>query len=194
MSGRTISSRPAESACLRTAPPVPDQRRTGSAKVEAGAHGSHCGGLRGRRPDRRSYGRHATADRQQTQHSALDRDMDLGCAHQDKAKLLQALLNLISNAAKFTENGDITLKVDRLVQEGVEHLHLSVRDTGIGVPADKLGKIFEEFGQADDSTSRNYGGTGLGLPISRSLCQLLGGDLTAVSEPEVGSTFTINVR
>jgi signal transduction histidine kinase len=75
----------------------------------------------------------------------------------------------------------------------VEHLHLSVRDTGIGVPLDKLDKIFEEFGQADESTSRNYGGTGLGLPISRSLCRLLGGDLTATSEPGVGSTFTINI-
>jgi signal transduction histidine kinase/DNA-binding response OmpR family regulator len=123
----------------------------------------------------------------------IDRDMDLGRVHQDKAKLLQALLNLISNAAKFTENGDITLKVDRIVQEGVVHLHLSVRDTGIGVPADKLEKIFEEFGQADESTSRNYGGTGLGLPISRSLCQLLGGNLIATSEAGVGSTFTINV-
>jgi signal transduction histidine kinase/DNA-binding response OmpR family regulator len=123
----------------------------------------------------------------------IDRDMDLGSAHQDKPKLLQALLNLISNAAKFTENGEITLKVDRIVRDRVEHLHLSVRDTGIGVPLDKLDKIYEEFGQADESTSRNYGGTGLGLPISRSLCRLLGGDLTATSEPGVGSTFTINI-
>jgi CheY-like chemotaxis protein/anti-sigma regulatory factor (Ser/Thr protein kinase) len=119
--------------------------------------------------------------------------MELGDLHQDRSKLIQALLNLLSNAAKFTDNGDITLKIDRFARGDSEYLQLAVIDSGIGIPEDKIDQIFEEFGQADDSTTRDYGGTGLGLPISRRLCQLLGGDLTASSEPGVGSTFTIEI-
>jgi signal transduction histidine kinase/CheY-like chemotaxis protein len=123
----------------------------------------------------------------------IDRRMELGDLHQDRSKLIQALLNLLSNAAKFTDNGDITLKIDRFARGDSEYLQLAVIDSGIGIPEDKIDQIFEEFGQADDSTTRDYGGTGLGLPISRRLCQLLGGDLTASSEPGVGSTFTIEI-
>ncbi len=123
----------------------------------------------------------------------VERDGDLGRMYTDQGKLQQALLNLLSNAAKFTQDGTITLSARRALVRGSEQLHLGVKDSGIGIPADKLEKIFEEFGQADDSTTRDYGGTGLGLPISRKLCHLLGGDITVTSEVGVGSTFTIHV-
>jgi signal transduction histidine kinase/DNA-binding response OmpR family regulator len=123
----------------------------------------------------------------------IERGVGLGTAHQDLTKLRQSLLNLLSNAAKFTHEGTVTLTVERGPASGGDWLTLSVRDSGIGIPADKLDRVFEEFGQADDSTSREYGGTGLGLPISRRFCQLLGGDLTVESRPGVGSVFTARV-
>ena len=123
----------------------------------------------------------------------VERTNELGVAHQDKAKIRQALLNLLSNAAKFTHDGKITLTLERFVEGETDHLRFAVSDTGIGIPDDKLGKIFQEFGQADDSTTRDYGGTGLGLPISRRLCQLLGGTLSVESVPGSGSTFTIRL-
>ena len=123
----------------------------------------------------------------------LIRSDDLGRAHQDVTKIRQSLLNLLSNAAKFTHEGTITLGAAREHKDGQDWLVLSVRDTGIGIPADKIDTVFEEFGQADDSTTRDYGGTGLGLPISRKFCQLLGGDITVDSRPGRGSTFTIRV-
>ncbi len=117
----------------------------------------------------------------------------LGHAHQDITKLRQSLLNLLSNAAKFTHEGTITLRAERRSQADGEWLLFSVSDTGIGIPQDKLGQVFEEFGQADSSTTRDYGGTGLGLPISRRFCQMLGGDLTVSSTVGEGSTFTMRV-
>jgi signal transduction histidine kinase/DNA-binding response OmpR family regulator len=117
----------------------------------------------------------------------------LGMARQDLTKLRQALLNLLSNAAKFTHEGTVVLRAARSSHDGVDWLTFSVRDSGIGIPADKIGRVFEEFGQADDTTTRDYGGTGLGLPISRRFCQMLGGDLTVESQPGAGSTFTIRV-
>jgi CheY-like chemotaxis protein/anti-sigma regulatory factor (Ser/Thr protein kinase) len=118
---------------------------------------------------------------------------DLGSAHQDVTKLRQALLNLLSNAAKFTHEGTITLRASRALKNGQDWLSFEVRDSGIGIPADKIDTVFAEFGQADDSTSREYGGTGLGLPISRRFCQLMGGDITLESRPGRGSTFTIDI-
>ncbi len=120
-------------------------------------------------------------------------DEDLGTAEQDQTKLRQSLFNLLSNAAKFTHDGTISVRagVDR--GESTDWLTISVEDSGIGIPADKLDKVFREFAQADDSTTRNYGGTGLGLPISRRFCRMLGGDLTLRSEPGQGSTFTIRI-
>jgi signal transduction histidine kinase/CheY-like chemotaxis protein len=123
----------------------------------------------------------------------IERGEQLGRAHQDITKLRQSLLNLLSNAAKFTHEGTITLHVERKSQADGEWLVFSVSDTGIGIPADKLGHVFEEFGQADSSTTRNYGGTGLGLPISRRFCQMLGGDLTLRSSAGEGSTFTMRI-
>lgn len=123
----------------------------------------------------------------------IERIGQLGTARQDMTKLRQALLNLLSNAAKFTHDGTITLRAERIAQAGGDWLNIDVIDTGIGIPQDKLDHVFEEFSQADASTTREYGGTGLGLPISRRFCQMLGGDLTVSSIPGEGSTFTIRV-
>ncbi len=123
----------------------------------------------------------------------VQRGEQLGVAHQDATKLRQALLNMLSNAAKFTHEGTVTLTVSRTEEPDGDWLDFSVRDSGIGIPADRLDHVFEEFSQADDSTSREYGGTGLGLPISRRFCQMLGGEMLVASEPGVGSTFTVRV-
>jgi PAS domain S-box-containing protein len=109
--------------------------------------------------------------------------------HTDKEKVRQIFINLLSNAAKFTHRGKIVLSAR---QEG-GCLYADVSDTGIGIPADALERVFEEFQQADTSTTRQYGGTGLGLSISRSLARLLGGDLTASSIEGKGSTFTLSI-
>jgi signal transduction histidine kinase/DNA-binding response OmpR family regulator len=122
---------------------------------------------------------------------AIERGKNLGSAFQDITKLRQALLNLMSNAAKFTHQGTVTLHANRLTKGNKDWLSLAVSDTGIGIPADKLDHVFGEFTQADNSTTRDYGGTGLGLAISRRFCELLGGDLSVHSELGEGSTFTI---
>jgi signal transduction histidine kinase/DNA-binding response OmpR family regulator len=126
-------------------------------------------------------------------HLTLQRGEQLGRAYQDLTKLRQSLLNLLSNAAKFTHEGTVTLRVERRSRAEGDWLVFSVSDTGIGIAADKLEHVFDEFSQADDSTTRDYGGTGLGLAISRRFCQMLGGDLSVTSEPGVGSTFTIQL-
>jgi PAS domain S-box-containing protein len=118
---------------------------------------------------------------------------DLGNVRVDLTKLRQALFNLLSNAAKFTDGGTITLAAKKGLRDGQEWLELSVADTGIGIAADKLDAVFEEFSQADDSTTRDYGGTGLGLPISRRFCQMMGGDITISSKLGKGTTFTIEL-
>jgi PAS domain S-box-containing protein len=108
----------------------------------------------------------------------------------DPARFRQVLLNLMGNAAKFTQSGEIELSVDVVEEhDGGEKLHISVRDTGIGIPQDKVDTIFEVFQQADTSTTRKYGGTGLGLPICKKIAEIMGGDVWAESEPGKGSTF-----
>ena len=124
---------------------------------------------------------------------SIERGKGLGKAHQDLTKLRQTLFNLLSNAAKFTHDGTITLHANRIKQAGVDWLTLAVSDTGIGIAADKIEHVFKEFTQADGSTTRDYGGTGLGLAISRRFCQLLGGDLNVHSELGEGSTFSIRI-
>ncbi len=116
-------------------------------------------------------------------------DESLSSIHSDPDKIKQIVLNLLSNAAKFTHEGSITLQARRVDA----NLVIDITDTGIGIGPDALDKIFEEFQQADSSTTRQYGGTGLGLTISRNLAQLLGGDLTATSEVGKGSTFTLSL-
>ena len=117
-------------------------------------------------------------------------DESLEIIHSDQDKIRQIVLNLLSNAAKFTQHGKITLTAMR--DEEV-NLRISVADTGIGISAEALPRIFKEFEQADTTTTRKYGGTGLGLTISRNLARLLGGDLTVESILDKGSTFTLTI-
>ncbi|NOY82521.1 MAG: response regulator [Kiritimatiellaeota bacterium] len=116
---------------------------------------------------------------------------DLGSMKTDITRLRQCVFNLLSNAGKFTRHGVIALQARRENIDGVEWLKVAVSDTGIGMTEEQLGKIFEAFSQADATTSRDYGGTGLGLTITRRLCQMMGGDVTVESTPGKGSTFTI---
>jgi len=124
---------------------------------------------------------------------AIERGKDLGMAYQDMTKLRQILFNLLSNAAKFTQEGTVTLLVTRTEEAGGDWLTFAVSDTGIGIGEDKIEHVFEEFAQADNSTTRDYGGTGLGLAISKRFCNLLGGDLKLHSELGKGSTFTVRI-
>jgi hypothetical protein len=118
---------------------------------------------------------------------------DLGSVRADLTKLRQALFNLLSNAAKFTHGGSVTLSAERFVRDDKEWIRLSVSDTGIGIAPEKIQQLFEEFVQADLSTTREYGGTGLGLAISRRFCRMMGGDIVVESEPGKGSVFTIEL-
>jgi signal transduction histidine kinase/ActR/RegA family two-component response regulator len=114
---------------------------------------------------------------------------DLGQMRSDQTKVRQVLFNLLSNAAKFTHRGTVSLGVERL-PDPAGRVIFRVEDTGIGMSPDQLGRLFQPFTQADGSTSRKYGGTGLGLALSRKFCQLLGGDLIVKSELGKGSVFT----
>jgi GAF domain-containing protein/CheY-like chemotaxis protein/anti-sigma regulatory factor (Ser/Thr protein kinase) len=114
-------------------------------------------------------------------------DDDIPLLYSDQEKIKQILLNLLSNAAKFTHHGSITVRA----RADNRNLIIAVTDTGIGISANALDRVFEEFQQEDTSTTRQYGGTGLGLSISRSLARLLGGDLKAESQEGAGSKFTL---
>ncbi len=109
----------------------------------------------------------------------------------DPTRLRQVLLNLLSNACKFTKNGTIKLSVSREVHKGEDWLAFAVKDSGIGMTQENLDAVFDEFTQADNSTTRRYGGTGLGLTICRRLCELMGGTINADSALGRGSTFTV---
>jgi PAS domain S-box-containing protein len=120
---------------------------------------------------------------------ALDLAADLGAVHSDVTRVRQILLNLLSNASKFTERGVITLRAMR-------HGHdvtLVVEDTGIGMTPEQQGRIFEAFAQAESSTSKKYGGTGLGLAISKMFCEMMGGSIGVASMPGRGTTFTVRL-
>jgi signal transduction histidine kinase len=117
----------------------------------------------------------------------------LGVVSTDQTKLRQAALNLLSNAAKFTEHGTITLSVQRRKRQAGDWIEIQVQDTGIGIAETEIGKLFENFGQASPSTSSKYGGTGLGLALSQKICALMGGGISVTSEPDQGSCFTIRV-
>jgi PAS domain S-box-containing protein len=116
---------------------------------------------------------------------------EIGAASTDSFRLNQCLLNLLANAAKFTQNGDITVRAARHMGGDQDVIEISVSDTGIGMSEDQLLRLFNAFMQADASTERKYGGTGLGLAITRRTMQMLGGDVTVVSAPGEGSTFTL---
>jgi signal transduction histidine kinase/CheY-like chemotaxis protein len=117
----------------------------------------------------------------------------LGTLHADLTKVRQTLFNLLSNACKFTSGGVITLAVVLERVDGADWLRFAVSDTGIGISPEQMKKLFQAFSQADSSTSKKYGGTGLGLLLSRRFCQMMGGDITVESTPGVGSTFTIHL-
>ena len=123
----------------------------------------------------------------------IDSTEKVGVIHSDVTKMRQITFNLLSNAAKFTKDGTITIsvRVDKFADK--DWLNIGVTDTGIGMNANQLEKVFDEFTQADSSTTRKYGGTGLGLPISNHFAQMMGGEITVTSEEGIGSTFTLRM-
>ncbi|HUQ18221.1 MAG TPA: response regulator [Gemmatimonadaceae bacterium] len=123
----------------------------------------------------------------------IERTPDLGGMRADQAKVRQALFNLLSNAAKFTHDGTITLHALRERMDDSEWIVFRIVDTGIGLTPEKLLRLFQDFTQADASTTRKFGGTGLGLALTRRFCQMMGGDVTVRSEDGAGSTFTIKL-
>jgi signal transduction histidine kinase/DNA-binding response OmpR family regulator len=123
----------------------------------------------------------------------MEVDEAIGEMRADVTKVRQALFNLLSNAAKFTHEGEIALVVQGEQEDGVDWIRMSVSDSGIGIPPEKIDHVFDEFSQADETTTRDYGGTGLGLSISRRFCQMMGGDITVESVVGEGSTFTIRL-
>ncbi len=124
----------------------------------------------------------------------------------DATRIRQILLNLLSNAVKFTESGEVVVQVTSLLLEEAEksdersandskyEIHFTVKDTGIGIPQDRMDRLFQSFSQVDASTTRRYGGTGLGLVISQSLCQLMGGSMWVESEVGKGSVFHFTIH
>jgi signal transduction histidine kinase len=118
---------------------------------------------------------------------------NLGIVSTDQTKLRQAALNLMSNAAKFTQDGTITLFVQRRKNQGGDWIEIQVQDSGIGIAQSDIGRLFQNFGQVNRDTSNKYGGTGLGLALSQKLCALMGGGISATSELGDGSCFTIRV-
>src|SRR5207342_1836481 len=122
----------------------------------------------------------------------LNAQENLGALTVDPLRLRQILLNLLSNACKFTKEGEVKLQARR-VADGRNWVEFAVADTGIGMTAEQQAKLFEEFTQADSSTARRYGGTGLGLAITRKLARMMGGDVTVASEPGKGSVFAVRL-
>jgi signal transduction histidine kinase len=122
----------------------------------------------------------------------VEADKNLGAVTVDPMRLRQILLNLLSNACKFTKQGEVKLKARR-VANGGDWIELAVSDTGIGMTPEQMAKLFEEFSQADASTARRFGGTGLGLAITRKLARMMGGDVTVASESGKGSVFTVRL-
>ena len=118
---------------------------------------------------------------------------NVGMMHTDVTRLRQSILNLISNSSKFTKDGTIQLVISRLSSTSEDWIEFSVSDTGIGMTPEQLNKLFQPFMQADASTTRQYGGTGLGLHLTRRFCHMLGGDVMVTSEYGKGSTFTVHL-
>src|SRR5262249_9498694 len=119
-------------------------------------------------------------------------DPAVGQMRADQTKVRQTLFNLLSHACKFTEGRTASRGVrrERAGARGADEIVFEVADTGIGLSEEQQGRLFQDFSQADASTARTYGGTGLGLALSRRLCRMMGGDVTVTSAPGRGSTFT----
>jgi signal transduction histidine kinase len=124
---------------------------------------------------------------------SLTSDPTIGEMHSDEAKLRQGLTNLLGNAAKFTHRGRVNLDIQREVRADRDWIVFKVADSGIGMDEAQMGRLFEAFYQADSSISRRYGGTGLGLSLTKQFCEMLGGHLTAESVINQGTTFTMKV-
>jgi signal transduction histidine kinase len=123
----------------------------------------------------------------------IDNTAELGTIHADQTRFRQSLLNLASNANKFTEKGTVTIAAHAGQENGRDWITIAVADTGIGMTPEQMSKLFQEFSQVSSATASKYGGTGLGLAISKRFCQMMGGDITVESEPGRGSTFTIRL-
>ena len=121
----------------------------------------------------------------------VDCPPEAGSMHADLTKVRQSLFNLLSNASKFTEHGQVTLRVERSAQPAPATIRFIVSDTGIGMSPDQIGHLFEAFTQAEAATTRKYGGTGLGLTLTKRFSRMMGGDVTVSSEPGHGSIFTL---
>lgn len=124
---------------------------------------------------------------------SLNIDDSLGEMHADQTHVRQILFNLISNASKFTENGEVYLSVSKKVVDGVDWVTFQVEDTGIGMTEEQLARVFSPFVQADETISRQFGGTGLGLAITKQFCEMMGGEITAQSEFGKGAEFTVKL-
>jgi len=123
----------------------------------------------------------------------VDAPDGLGAMRSDLLKVRQCMFNLLSNAAKFTEKGRITLSAERVSVEGDDWIEFRVADTGIGMTPEEMAKLFQRFSQADASTTRRFGGTGLGLSITKAFATMLGGDISVESEAGRGTTFTVRL-
>ena len=123
----------------------------------------------------------------------INLDGAMGSMSQDETKLRQCITNFLSNGFKFTKNGTVTLDVKSRMIDDIEFIDFAVIDTGAGMSPEGVAKVFEEYTQAERSTSANYGGTGLGLPISKKFAEMMGGDVVVTSEEGVGSVFTMSV-
>ncbi|MEO4047750.1 ATP-binding protein [Pseudomonas sp. CAU 1711] len=162
-------------------------------KLEAGKMELHAGSIR---LDALTANlRDTLAPLAQKNANRLDVQMadDLGELVSDRLKLSQCLYNLLSNACKFTENGTVTLSIQRERQQDGEWYSFQVSDTGIGMDAGQLARLFRPFSQGDSSITRKYGGTGLGLAITHGLCQVLGGEITVDSQPGQGTVFRMRI-
>ncbi len=123
----------------------------------------------------------------------INADPQLGTMRADVTKVRQSLLNMLSNACKFTKQGQVTLDVERRQADGQEWISFRVTDSGIGISEEQMARLFQPFTQADASTTRQFGGTGLGLVITKKFCELMGGEVTVTSVREQGSTFTLTL-
>ncbi len=123
----------------------------------------------------------------------FEKSPDLGIMDTDQTRLRQILINLLGNAGKFTKNGKVSLLANRVATPAGDQIVIAVADTGIGIPQEAIARLFTDFNQVSSETSVLYGGTGLGLAVSRRLAQLLNGDIDVESEPGRGSVFTVRL-
>jgi Histidine kinase-, DNA gyrase B-, and HSP90-like ATPase len=134
----------------------------------------------------------SSASRASSWRPVVETQENLGALTVDPMRLRQILVNLLSNACKFTKQGEVALHVRKVV-DGHNWIEFAVADSGIGMTAEQQAKLFQDFTQADSLTTRRYGGTGLGLALSRKLARMMGGDVTVTSQPGKGSVFTVRL-